>query len=334
MNWYKNIFSQNNLWDISRKEHTGEFPSNYDEFTDEQQDEFWKENRRKTHEWEQEVQRAISLGVVSPQEAKEKGYVGYGISDVNKIRKLPNVLYHVTTNKDSVIKDTLKSRIELGQDMGSGLGGGDEETISFTEDKDIAWGIYNAIKEARGVTTSELTISDMIKQSIEGTDADSSWIQDLLSYHKAKNPEELISYFEGDYEFVTSIMPKSVEEMNKDNFYNFEGQYKFFPVEKSRWAHGEEEKYIQFKRKRSPSEKIEKKFEFFKTWASFREHAGGPLNPLFFLNDVSSLASVPEDQIAILEYRAKPNSYGYIVGSLGEWRTWTGDAVELVKVIQ
>ena len=74
-------------------------------------------------------------------------------------------------------------------------------------------------------------------------------------------------------------------------------------------------------------------FDWFKVWIYAREEAGGPMNPLFFSTDINALSQIPESEIAILQFRPVPGAMGTQLSALGEWRTYTGKAVELVGVV-
>jgi len=105
-------------------------------------------------------------------------------------------------------------------------------------------------------------------------------------------------------------------------------------VESSRIGNDKPFRYRQFKKLLTPQEKAYRKFKIYHVWAWERQHAGGPEYGLFIFNDANALAAVPEDQIAILEFKSRPRSMGYQVSALGEWRTWSGQAVDFVKEIQ
>lgn len=77
----------------------------------------------------------------------------------------------------------------------------------------------------------------------------------------------------------------------------------------------------------------EDRFEFYKRFSTWREATTGQLDPLFFSSDVEALSRVDPSQIQLLEFRPKPGAQGYPLGGLREWRTASGEAVELVEVI-
>jgi len=85
----------------------------------------------------------------------------------------------------------------------------------------------------------------------------------------------------------------------------------------------------------TPQEKVYRKFKAYHFWAWTKEYGGkGPSYPLFAFNDEEGLGRVSEDQIAILEFKPKPGALGYQVSALGEWRTWSGEALDLVGIIK
>jgi hypothetical protein len=332
MNWYKR--AQSEIWKTPKKEHSPFDWEHYNTLSPDEQYNYTMERSERGREWDRSVQEALARGQISPEKAHEQGWLGGGAAHMSHVQPLPPVLYHVTTNKEAVIRDGLKSRSELKQRSGKGLGGGDSETISFTTDPEVAKDIYNAIMEGRKVATGELTIEEMFRQAISGETAQKPWIDSVLDYYGRgkKSPEELIEYFAGDYEYERAGLPSTVDEMNRRaNKSVVKPATPWEPVESSLWVPGA---YLQFRRRRTPTEKINAKFDFYKSWCAFREGAGGPMNPLFFSNDAEGLSQVPPDQIAILEFRARPGAIGYKVSALGEWRTWSGQAVEFVREIK
>lgn len=279
--------------------------------------------RAAREEWQDAMKRALALGEISPEEAEAKKFFlepGHG--------PLPGEpLYHVTTAKDAVVQQGLKSRRELSQDMGAGLGGGTSDTISFTTDLDTAMGILYNMREARAFARGDMTFDDLYRMAEKGEGAQRPWLQDWMSYHGSKEgevPSGVKQTLDG-YESHRTMLPyEDLEKMAKEGWQ---------PVPESRWPHGPEgapPKYTQWVRKLPPEKAVDERFQLFKTWSSFRDAAGGPLDPLYYLSDPVKLAAVPDDQLAILEFRAKPGAYGHQVSALGEWRTYAGDAVELV----
>lgn len=274
-------------------------------------------------EWEYAMQRALAVGGIGPEEADQKGL---NLEPGHKpLTDLP--LYHVTTAKDRVVLEGLKTRTELKQNLGSGLGGGTSDAISFTTDLDTAKGILSNMREAMAFCKGDLTFEDLYEMAKTGKDARHPWLPQWLKYHGSKQgeiTEDMTAALEG-YKIDHSWLPKKVEEKAKDGWE---------PIPDSKWPHGNRnDLYTKWKKKLNPQEAMEDKFHLFKTWSFFRDGAGGPLDPLYFSSDPNRLATIPEDQLAILEFKAKKNAYGNQLSGLSEWRTYSGEAVEFVREV-
>jgi hypothetical protein len=335
MNWYKQA---QNILQISRNDYAGYDPKRrYDGFSDEEKTIIFDNVRKKQKEWDAQISKALGEGKISPEKAFNLGYDltqdryqenSYKIPGYGKLSPLPEILYHVTTSKNKVIADQLKTRDELSQGPGVGLGGGTSDTISFTENLKIAQDIYRTLIEGRRATIGELSLEQMVSQAKEGVGTNGKpWINEWVDAHKSnigtQTLEDMISYINSDYEHQTKIFPETVEEVNKNEKNHWE------PIEESKMENKVPPAYRKFKRLLSHKEKAYRRFRAYHTWAWSREFVGGPEYGLFSFNDEQGLSNVPENQIAILEFRARPGSMGYQVSALGEWRTWSGSTVDL-----
>lgn len=292
-----------------------------------QSDKFYDENlltpsneyRNKRDEWEREVKRLVSLGLMTIQEAKERGYRLSG-HESQGWQALPKILYHVTTAKTKVIKEGLKSRDELKQLQGVGLGGGESNTISFTTDLKIAYAILNGLLEMKQVVEGKLTVRQMLEMAKNGVGAKAPYFDDLVegAIHAVGNLDDLA---EGYTQESSLARPP-------------DDKHEWTPVEESGWQGRDQRYYGRWKRKRNPEEQLFSLYIFYGRFSSARESAGGIENPLFFSADIKVLANIPESEIAILEFKSKPNAMGYPVGGLLEWRVGTGENVEFVKEIK
>jgi GNAT superfamily N-acetyltransferase len=90
------------------------------------------------------------------------------------------------------------------------------------------------------------------------------------------------------------------------------------------------ERYMVWQRPRTEKEKVRDRWQFMKAFLPAREWAGGNEDPLFFMTDTEALAKVPEEDIAILKYVPVPGAMGTQESALGEWRTYSSNAVKLV----
>jgi len=293
-------------------------------------EETYRKKRQYDRQWEQSMARAFSHGQVSKEDAAARKFW----FNSNDTGELPQLLYHVATNKSKVIQEGLKNRDELNQSSGGGLGGGDSTTISFTEDLQIAREIKIALLEGRKVARGELTLAQMIEMARTGSGGGKPFLDKWFSYYFDQEPENgrgsiprQIQYLMDGYKFSSFAWPTTVEEKNaKDPSPSepWEG------VNKWTSGDGSREIWSTFKRKLTPKEAQDGWFDMYKSFAAFRESAGGAMNPLFFGSDPEYLANVPEQEIGILSFKPKPGRQGYQVSSLGEWRTWAGDAVDFI----
>jgi len=307
------------------------------EFTNEE----WFAMRQAEDEWRIEVLKAISRGDLEV----DKDYWGTvtvegGPFDeptrlyLNEIQQgsvgpLPDRLYHVTTARSAIVEDSngvLKSRAELEMHgRARGLGGGSEKSISFTDSGVVAQEIYDAMIEGRSVASGDTTFHHLVADASNGRHADKPWIEDWIGYVTGRKdwteddpwPEKL-SYNAEGYDFEQTIIGRRKKP----------GKGDWIPIPESETAPGTGA-YTKWIRKRSESANRQWVFDQFKTWLSYRENAGGPLDPLFWGTDADYLANISSDEIAILEYKSKPGATGIKMGGLSEWRTWDGTVMDL-----
>jgi len=294
--------------------------------------------RRK--EWQTSLLTALSLGKISPEEADQRdlspGCIGGSCSKAFK--PLPARLYHVTTAADAVFYGGIKTREELNQGYGHGLGGGTEKSISFTTDLRIAEDIYHAILIAIRVASGRFTPQEMLETARKGEGAQREWLSDIKRYYGTQSnmvvdedglPSVLSAVVRGvttkhsmDIPERSSAMGMTAEEAKTLGYVPAKGAHG--------WQGRDAQYYSYFERPATPEEKREDAFQLFKTWAFFREQAGGRMDPLFFMSDTAALAQTDEEQVAVLEFKPIPGAMGTQESALGEWRTYTGRAVQLV----
>ncbi len=137
----------------------------------------------------------MSLGKLTIAEAKERGYwpSGHDADDkssewyyrqnnmpIKGWQKLPQDLYHVTTAKTAVLADGLKTRAELSQERGKGLGGGEDNTVSFTTSKEGAENLYHTLHEAQKVATGEISVDRLLKAAELGKGAPRPFLEEFM----------------------------------------------------------------------------------------------------------------------------------------------------------
>jgi hypothetical protein len=328
MNWYKiSQATESPIWQQSRQDYVGPWEERYGE-----DDEGYKDYIHRRQGWDKAMQHALAIGDIPPEKANELGFFG---TQSEKIQPLPDTLYHVTTAKTSVINDSLKTREELSQGLGKGLGGGDSNTVSFTTDINMARTIKNALFEAKKVGSGELSIEKMFDMADKGEGAKQPWLSRTINYwaEKWQPGDELplpIKLLIQGYDLKQGMWPYTVEEMNqreaKSSAYPTTGWEPY--GEPWEGAPGAPTKHTQFIRKLDTAELADKSMDIYKVWTAFRQEAGGPENPLFFLSDAHGLSQIPDEEIAILQFQPMAGSMGYQMSSLG------GQAVQFVQEVE
>ena len=129
-------------------------------------------------DWRTGVKQAIAEGTLHPDDARRQGFDDSRTLD--RMQPLPDTLYHVTTNKTQALKQGLKTRAQLGQGSGAGLGGGDDDTISLTDNPETAKRIHDAMHEARSVVRGETKPEELLHQAAMGHGAERPWLHDLV----------------------------------------------------------------------------------------------------------------------------------------------------------
>ena len=307
----------------------------------------WEKYFEQEKDWRQEIGSAIAEGRLKTSDAVKLGFHLNTPRSGEDMAPLPKVLYHVTVAKGAVLKDGLRTKHQLKVQEGTGLGGGQGDTISLTEDEGVAKGIYNGILEARRVVLNEYTIEQMVKDAIEGKGAKRPWINDLREHWHIKtdvSEKDIVAIAVKRFTYdVQAGFPKTLAELEKEE----EGRGKIYtPPRKPRlgWKGVEpvfkvidgENLYTNFIREKTEEEKMEARMDFFKQFCAFREAAGGPYDPLFFNNDVVNLSKLKPTDIGLLKFEGKGE--GFKPGGEGEWRIFSGHDVEfsedLTKSVQ
>lgn len=317
------------IWKISRDEYImSKFPgATWDDIFGK----FYDQQKAYRAEWDREVKLALTYGLLDEEKAKALKFNGfYGDAPV---RPLPPTLYHVTSAKDAVVRDGLRTREQLGHGLGRGLGGGTPDTVSLTTSMEIATSIFTGLIEGNLVASGRLTIPMMIEMAREGAGASRPWLKEWFGYNGRQQneyrypdvPEKLQMVMDG-FEY-SGGWPQTVEKQNAE----YRAATPWVGVEK--WPHGEG-LYRAFRRKLTEEELIDRWFDVYKSWISYRDSAGGIVNPVFFSSDAVYLSKIKPSQIAILQFRPRENAHGYFVKGEAEYRIWDGEAVEFVGVIQ
>jgi 8-oxo-dGTP pyrophosphatase MutT (NUDIX family) len=313
----------------------------HDEGRSDEATQLWRDHQDRKNAWGESMRQAISLGKISPEEAVARGHRHQGEEEdrdrgysedrpARGWQQMPDPMYHVTTNAPAVHEHGLKTRSELDQDRGLGLGGGASNTISFTTDESIAHDIHRGIREMRQVARGERTVPQMIEEAKAGKNADRPYWAGAGGVSK---------YYGSERGEMTTGLDRLVRGMR-----GISGASSFADPHRPRepgdwrpspgaetWQHkGTGEALANsWERPATEGEKREDAIEFAKNFSAYRERAGGPSDPLFFSSDAHKLADIPEHHIQILKAHPKPGAKGYPMSGMKEWRTSAGGAVDV-----
>lgn len=281
--------------------------------------------RGRERDWEASVGRAVSLGMLDPKTADDRGWY-----DAWQMKPIPDApLWHVTTAKRAVLSSGgLKSRRELNQVAGHGLGAGDDTTVSFTANHQTAKDIERAMHEARAAARGEFTVAEMLDRAEKGTDADHGYASDLrkqLALDGLDQPVPRVRIYSLKKEGLDTTIGLADEADIRARGWE--------PLGKPVVGGDGISRYSNASRPASPEELHEKRLTAYKAFAAYRGFAGGPIDPLFMSVDATAIATMEPADIAILEGRpANPNVHGKWFDGLSEWRVYTGDAVKVTRV--
>jgi hypothetical protein len=317
--------------------HTEETQARYKNAKDDELMALGQEMRNRESEWERAIERQISLGRIDPDTAQEAGW--YKDGHAQEWIPLPKQMWHVTTAADKVLRTGLKTRAELAQANGKGLGGGPDGTVSFTDSEDIAKAIQTSMLEFHDLVNDKVSVKDFYEKARTGSDAKKPYAEDVLKSMSAKSLEEVMSTTK-----KVSEMNFGAEKPPRETMYNGNTKGEDVVVPETAWRKVGEEKgagaerpyRTHWERDKTPHELQADKARFYKAYSFWREHAGGQIDPLFFSTDVEGFKAIPRDQIRIIEARPKTRvggedikPTGYRVSALGEIRTYTGDIVSV-----
>ena len=284
-------------------------------------------------EWKSHVRRGLSLGHLTGEQAKALGFHGDG-HDTDRNgdlawKPLPQEMYHVTTALPQA-RQGLKTRQELGQHMkgGHGLGGGADDTISLTTSHPMARDILRSLHEFHAVVNGDLTPQQMWDRAKRGDQGTRPYHEDIAHQFRSgwHEGDPLPTGLEGaltGHEVRMGGMLDTREEIERRHGPGWE------PIEEM--GHHDAPRgrmYYAWRRKLDPDRAREQAAGFYKNFAFNRAQAGGPEDPLFVSTDTKAFAAKDPGDFAILHVRPREGAQGYQVGSMDEWRTGSGDALE------
>ena len=292
-----------------------------------------RQKRALNNEWTRQTSEALSLGDIDEKTAKARGF--YGNNGSSPYEPLPPKLYHVTTAATDVAKHGLKTRDELSQTSGVGLGGGTSDTISFAVDKKVAEDIHSAMLLARDYMAGDITTEQMVE-----TARKDGFLEKMALYYGSgagNYPGTDVPF--GAYEALHS----KVIELYGAGFTNEMLEWKRTNntsaserknLEGMKVTHTLKDRNLAVvERDATPEEAQRRREEFLKKWLAAREAVTKQLDPLFFSSNLIALGQTKREEIQLMEFAPRSKkAMGYQVSALSEWRTHTGKAVKRVKV--
>lgn len=241
-------------------------------------------------------------------------------ANMSELKPLPHNLYHVTTAKDAVMEDGLKTRDELGQQYGHGFGHGPDDTISLTTHRPTADALLHSMHEYHDVLNGKIKLSELKDKARNGVGAQKPYDY-MLKEHPDEHLAEIDSGHVTEHRFhVLGEQPKGWTPKDK-GMTNGDGVTAHLA-----WDHP-----------LSDAEKIRHRSDVYKNFAWGRQAEGGHMNPLFMGNDPAEFAKKDPSQFALVHTIATSGATGYQMNNrtegtdAGEWRVRSGDDVNVIR---
>jgi len=214
------------------------------------------------------------------------------------------LLYHVTTNKEAVKSQGLKTRTELGYDEGPGLGGGPSDKISFTTDQHIANSIEFVLREAIDVLRGKKTPEELVREAQLGINAPKPFYDQLLGiiaghviedednrYRAEELLNQILYLINHKQKTKVSVLGKLVSELPPG------------ASATRSWKRSDGSEIVfEWREPATDEEARQELWEFYNKFLWARETVGGMMNPVFFCTDIERLAQHSPEDVTALTY--------------------------------
>lgn len=298
--------------------------------------------------WDRAMQTAVSAGVIEPCFAdRRRGWqpqIGGSSTDCFDWKKLPPRLWHVTTHRDSLLRQGLKSRRQRRVTAGTGLGGGSGSTISLTERKGAAGYIKSALQGAIHAARADpgWTVQDLLDRAAQGEGAPMTWNHQLIgsigkeTFRRFSDRGE-IYVWAGDKNWKRYATAGALQDHAADPFGPVRArEMPSCTPEEERLGSVESSYPVGYSRRFwCPAGKLGTRrftYEVYRLWLRERERAGGPLDPYITGTDPDAVAALDPNQVSILKLAACPRARGVKTGDKHEWKIEYNHAVRLESV--
>ncbi|QDN94908.1 hypothetical protein FNV58_00845 (plasmid) [Streptomyces sp. RLB1-9] len=277
----------------------------------------------------QRVRHGLSTGRISYPQAREHGYDGDAREDTRDSwtgqhtegkgwQPLPHQLYHTTTDAAGVAAHGLRSGGELGQDRGHGLGG-TPEWLSLTDHHDNAHNMLDAMHEYHAHLNGKTSFPDLHRAAESGEGAQQPFhkpfVDGISEMYNEHHRDSLMRGKRIEPGFAT------YDEAKEKGWTPHPTLHKDFGEDK----HG---RHIGTGWERDSN--LEERHDEYGAFSRARQFSGnGKPSVLFTSNDRRAFADKDPRNFAVLHVRPRPGGHGFPGGDKHEWRTGSGDAVEV-----
>ena len=286
---------------------------------------YFKKERPLKQQWTDMMDRAISTGEITEEEARSKYGFYSNARNYGGYKDLPETMWHVTTALSKIQEQGFKTRDETGR---SGLGGGTSDTISFTDNVEMARGYLEAMKLSRSFMKGDISPQDLMLEAKR----DGYW-NDILDTMRRESsgernglPTKIADLMEGGT-YLSMPVPehlKDAPQARLDSILGMMGSRDF------KGARREGDFLYRDLDKKNAQEL---RAQFLKYWLFWREQRTRKVDPVFFTNNWDDLINTPESDIALVEVKSKPKARGYYLPAEHEFRIRFGDLVDLKRVV-
>ena len=319
-------------------------PADFDSWPDEKKFAFYDEQRAAEKVWAAQMDEGVATGKMDPEVATERGWDGN--TGGRPIESLPDdkPLYHATTALSIVMDEGLKTRNQLyleaaeqgGKTVPTGLGGGQENALSFTEKKEYAERIAFVVGELRDLLNDDITPQQLLDRAAsEGLGAQMTENLGRRVFGHEPTPEDIDRTYVRNAHLETTLPTtpeKWAEKQAELAKVRGEEEAEWTPVDPWPYPNAAgETQYRGFERAMTEKEQNWSRYELHSAYVWAQGTAEIAENPVMFSPNLERLKATPKEDIGIVEAQSNPGSKGYYIPAEWEWRTWSGDAVEVTS---
>jgi len=290
-------------------------------------EEYARRDGESGYDHDDRIRHGLSMGHLTLDQAKEHGYrpnnrednrdSWSGESTGKGWQPLPKELWHTTTDAAGVMAHGLKSAQELGHRNGHGLGG-TPQWLSLTDREDHAHNMLDALHEYHDHLNGKTTFADLYKAAQNGEGAQQPFHEGFLSAFGDEPPAAREARMQGKRIEPGWSAHEDAEakgwEPHPEFHQNF-GKGKDGRTYGSGWLR---------------DATLDERHEEYGAFSRARHWSGkGKPSILFVSNDRKAFAEKDPKNFAVLKVRPKPGAQGFPMEGEHEWRTGTGQAVEV-----